>query len=222
MGPVAWQATARAREASRSGNYGAVVREAREGQRLTQRELAQACRTSQTRISRLESRGSGPYPMDLLRSAAAHLDIPMTLVGLAEHAASGQGQPVQRRDFLSGAGALATAPLLNALTGAPDTSGSGQQAAALRLSTSAYRRLDPFTPSRDLADAVQAHLRLIQTSTSGAPAEQRRRLAEVASEAASFAGWLAWDMGDHGSARTWYGQAVRAARASGNRLLAAY
>lgn len=37
-----------------------------------------------------------------------------------------------------------------------------------------------------------------------------------------MAGWLAWDIGDHGSARTWYGAAVKAARSSGDRLLAAY
>ncbi|MFE4599339.1 helix-turn-helix domain-containing protein [Kitasatospora indigofera] len=220
---MAWQATPRAREAARCGDYGSVIREAREAQRITQRDLAEACGTSQTRVSRqLEGRGvAGPYPMDLLRLAAARLDIPMSLVGLAEHAASGQGQqPVQRRDFLGGAAAMAAAPLLAPFTDARDA--SGQQAAALRLSTSAYRRLDPFTPSRDLAEAVQAHLRLIQTRTSAARVEQRQRLAEVASEASSFAGWLAWDMGDSGSARTWYGQSIKAARASGNGLLAAY
>ncbi|MFH8368835.1 DNA-binding protein [Streptomyces sp. NPDC018031] len=44
----------------------------------------------------------------------------------------------------------------------------------------------------------------------------------MGSEVASLAGWLSWDMGDHGSARTWYGTAIKAARSSGNRLLAAY
>ncbi|MEW2130339.1 DNA-binding protein [Streptomyces sp. NPDC005435] len=44
----------------------------------------------------------------------------------------------------------------------------------------------------------------------------------MGSEVASFAGWLAWDRGDHGSARSWYGGAVKAARAAGDALLTAY
>ncbi|MFJ9645025.1 hypothetical protein [Streptomyces sp. NPDC101206] len=51
---------------------------------------------------------------------------------------------------------------------------------------------------------------------------QRARLAAVGSEAASLVGWLSWDMGDHGSARTWYGSAIRAARSAAEPLLAAY
>ncbi|MER5227695.1 DNA-binding protein [Streptomyces flaveus] len=99
----------------------------------------------------------------------------------------------------------------------------GGQAAALRLTTSAYRRLDGTTPSRDLADAVDGHIRLIQSITSAVTGDaDRARLAAVGSEAASFAGWLAWDKGDHGSARSWYGGAVKAARTSGNALLTAY
>ncbi|MGW1950790.1 helix-turn-helix domain-containing protein, partial [Streptomyces sp. NPDC001940] len=42
------------------------------------------------------------------------------------------------------------------------------------------------------------------------------------SKTASFAGWLAWDKGDNGSARSWYGSAVKSARAAGNALLTAY
>ncbi|MGW2547832.1 helix-turn-helix domain-containing protein, partial [Kitasatospora sp. NPDC001574] len=47
-------------------------------------------------------------------------------------------------------------------------------------------------------------------------------LAAAASEAASFAAWLAWDMADHGSARAAYGQAINSARAAGSPLLLAY
>ena len=91
------------------------------------------------------------------------------------------------------------------------------------MTTSAYRRLDGTTPSRELADAVEGHIRLIQTisrSTNGDA--DRALLAAAGSEASSFAGWLAWDTGDLGSARSWYGAAVKAARTSKNALLAAY
>jgi hypothetical protein len=47
-------------------------------------------------------------------------------------------------------------------------------------------------------------------------------MAAVGSEAASLVGWLTWDMADHGSARTWYGSAIKAARSAGNPLLTAY
>ncbi|MEW2625648.1 DNA-binding protein [Streptomyces sp. NPDC048106] len=113
------------------------------------------------------------------------------------------------------------APILAAAPDAHDTAGG--QAAALRLTTSAYRRLDGTTPSRDLADAVDGHIRLIQAITRTAASDaDRARLAAVGSEAASFAGWLAWDKGDYASARSWYGGAVKAARASCNALLTAY
>ena len=46
-------------------------------------------------------------------------------------------------------------------------------------------------------------------------------LAGIGSEAASLAAWLAWDMGDNGSARTWYGSAIKADRSAGDPLLAA-
>ncbi|MGP4001674.1 hypothetical protein [Streptomyces sp. 8N706] len=117
---------------------------------------------------------------------------------------------------------IADRPVFGAL---PHSDGEfdGGQIAALRLNTSAYRRLDGSTPSRDLSEAVQSHIRLIQTVTRDAETAQRRnRIAAVGSEAASLAGWLAWDMGDNCSARSWYGSAIRAARSAGDPLLAAY
>ncbi|MGW1622289.1 helix-turn-helix domain-containing protein, partial [Streptomyces sp. NPDC002172] len=66
-------------------------------------------------------------------------------------------------------------------------------------------------------------IRLIQSITRSARGDgDRERLAAVGSEAASFAGWLAWDKGDNGSARSWYGAAIKAAKTAGNPLLAAY
>jgi transcriptional regulator with XRE-family HTH domain len=190
---------------------------------MTQTQLGEACGLSQSAVSRLEKKGTAAYSTDILAAAAAHLEIPPVLVGLADshpQAHAKDGSDVDRRRFLGGAVAVATTPALAALPDAADTTGG--QAAALRLSTSAYRRLDGSTPSRDLAESVRAHMRLIQSITRDASPEQRPRLAAVGSEAASLAGWLAWDMGDNGSARTWYGAAIKAAKAAGNPLLTAY
>ncbi len=121
---------------------------------------------------------------------------------------------MHRRALLGGAVAAA------ALSTTADAS-SGQ-AAALRLSTTAYRRLDGSTSLQDLEDAVQAHLRLIQATARTADGKHRIRLAAVGSEAADLSGWLAWDMGNHGSARARYAAAVNTARSAGNPLLIAY
>ncbi|MFE7958626.1 helix-turn-helix domain-containing protein [Streptomyces sp. NPDC057413] len=213
------------RDASRAGDYGRVIELTRKGHQMTQAALGQALGLSQSAVSRLEKRGSASYSTDVLAAAAAHLQIPPALVGLADgrtaQVQARDDDPMHRRTVLGGALAAITAPLLAPAPDPRDTTGG--QAAALRLTTSAYRRLDGTTPSRDLADAVDGHIRLIQTITRSATGEADRvRLAAVGSEAASFAGWLAWDKGDHGSARSWYGGAVKAARTSGNALLAAY
>lgn len=215
---------AEVREASRAGDYGRVIELVRKDRRMTQLQLGEALGMSQSAVSRLEKRGTGTYSTDALAAAAAHLEIPPVLVGLSD----GRPQPqarddddMHRRTLLGGAVAAMAAPILAA---APDPhDAAGGQAAALRLSTSAYRRLDGTTPSRDLADAIDGHIRLIQAITRTATGDaDRARLAAVGSEAASFAGWLAWDKGDHGSARSWYGGAIKAARTAGDPLLTAY
>ncbi|QHA09311.1 helix-turn-helix domain-containing protein [Streptomyces broussonetiae] len=213
------------RDASRAGDYGRVIELIRKGRQMTQAALGQALGLSQSAVSRLEKRGSASYSTDVLTAAAAHLQIPPALVGLADgrmaQVQTRDDDPMHRRTVLGGAVAAMAAPVLAAVPDTHDTIGG--QAAALRLTTSAYRRLDSTTPSRDLADAVDGHIRLIQTVTRSATSEaDRARLAAAGSEAASFAGWLAWDKGDHGSARSWYGGAIKAARTSGNALLTAY
>ncbi|MEV7598525.1 helix-turn-helix transcriptional regulator [Kitasatospora sp. NPDC089797] len=221
-GPLNWNSAA-VREASRTGNYGRVIELTRIHRRMTQTQLGEACGLSQSAISRLEKRGIGSYAMDVLLQASQNLGIPGPLLGLAESAAQAriETESVERRQFLGAAAALALSPALGAV-GAP-TDEAEQQAAALRLATASYRRLDGSTPSRDLADAARSHLRLIQGLVGAAPsAGHRVGLAAVASEAASLNAWLAWDMGDHGSARSFYGAAVKAARSGGNALLMAY
>ncbi|MFJ4094677.1 helix-turn-helix domain-containing protein [Kitasatospora sp. NPDC089913] len=212
------------REASRTGNYGKVVALARIQKRLTQLQLGAACGLSQSAVSRLEKRGSGPYAMDVLLRISRHLDIPPAVLGLAgaPNRTTKGGDSVQRRQFLGAAAAIAVAAPVVAALG-PSSDESESQAAALRLATTSYRTLDGSTPSRELGEAVHSHLRLIRGIISTAPTEDRRiALAGVASEAASPAAWLAWDMGDHGSARSFYGAAIQAARSSHNPLLTAY
>ncbi|MFB7663978.1 helix-turn-helix domain-containing protein [Kitasatospora sp. NPDC056138] len=203
------------REASKRGDFGRVIELARHG-RMTQRQLGEAVGLSQPAVSRLEKRGIGSYDMGQLAKVAAHLGLPPALLGLADSTARDGTEHVERRQFF---GVAAAAAAGSALATLPD---AGGQAAALRLSTTAYRRLDGSTPSRDLAEPVHSHLRLIQTLSATATADRRSRLAAVGSEAASLAGWLAWDMGDYGSARTWYGSAIKAARAARDPLLVAY
>ncbi|MFE7960553.1 helix-turn-helix domain-containing protein [Streptomyces sp. NPDC057413] len=217
------QHEAEVREASRRGDYGKVIELVRKDRRMTQTQLGQALGLSQPAISRLEKRGTGTYQTNVLESAAAHLDIRPDLVGLSGDRPKPQARDdddMHRRALLGGAIAAAAAPALAALPTTADAS-SGQ-AAALRLSTTAYRRLDGTTASQDLEEAVQAHLRLIQATARTADDEHRTRLAAVGSEAASLSGWLAWDMGNHGSARARYGAAVNAARSAGDPLLTAY
>lgn len=219
--PMNWSTQA-LRDASRAGDFGRVVKLARTAARVSQKQLGEACGVSQSAISRLEARGAASYDMALLARAAAHLSVPARAVGLAEHTAAQavDGHEVERRKLLAGAAAVAAAPALPVPTAAHASDG---QPAALRVVTAAFRRLDGTTPSRLLSDAVGAHLQLVQSVAAEAEsAAQRTRLAAVGSEVASLAGWLAWDMGDYGSARTWYGTAIKAARRSGDRLLSAY
>lgn len=223
-----WSAQA-VRDASRTGDYGRVIKLARVDARVSQQQLGEACGISQSAMSRLESSGpAGTYNMTLLARAAQHLHIPLRLVGLAEHTAAAVAQPdgsgaMERRALLLGAAATAAAPAIGSPVGARTAPADTGQVATLRVATSAFRRLDGSTPSRHLQEPVLAHLRLTQIVAGEADSEEtKRRIAAVGSEVASLAGWLAWDMGDNGSARTWYGGSIKAARRSGDRLLTAY
>ncbi|WP_406515621.1 helix-turn-helix domain-containing protein [Streptomyces sp. NBC_00873] len=216
-----WSGNKQIRDAARDGDYGRVIKQARKALGLTQRQLGEACGLSQSATSRLEDRGVGTYNMSLLASAASHLGIPPNLVGLADYDRNGNST-VERREFLNGVAAVVATPALPPQL-QPRPEWDSGQAAALRVATTVFRRLDATVGSRDLAETAQAHLRLIQRVASQAPdASHKARMAAVGSEAASLVGWLAWDMADHGSARTWYGSAIKAARTAGDPLLGAY
>ncbi|MEV7360026.1 helix-turn-helix transcriptional regulator [Kitasatospora sp. NPDC091276] len=211
------------RDASRMRNYGKIIELTRMYRRMTQVQLGEACGLSQSAISRLEKRGIAPYAMDVLLRLSQHLGIPAALLGLAETTVQTRigTESVERRQFLGAAAAIAASPVLTAAAGPTDE--VEQQAVALRVATTSYRRLDGSTPSRELADVAHSHLRLIQGLIGAARTDAHRiRLAAAASEAASLAAWLAWDMGDYGSARSFYGAAIKAARSGAHPLLAAY
>ncbi|WP_097232485.1 helix-turn-helix domain-containing protein [Streptomyces zhaozhouensis] len=205
-------------QAATAGDYGRVVRLARENRRQTQRQLGEACGASQSAISRMESRGTGSYDMKMLEAVARHLEIPLHLVGLAQKEQS--VGPMERRNFLGAAAAAVAAPALPPGATSRHADGSADR---VRLATTAYRQLDGTTPSHRLVVPVRAHLELVQHLARGAEGgKARERLDEAGSEAASLAGWLSWDMGDMGSARTWYGTAVTVAKRSSHGLLVAY
>lgn len=213
--------------ASAQGDYGRVISLVRQSGRITQGQLGSACGLSQSALSRMEQRGPGEYNMTTLARVAHHLGIPPHLVGLAD----GVTDPgvrrdgtdnVDRRDFLVNVAAVAATPNTRKAT-PPRVDWDGGQAASLRVATAAYRRLDATAPARQLAEAVAAHMRLVQTLASRTSDHSARgRLAAVGSEVASLAGWLSWDMADQGSARTWYGSAIKAARRAADPLLIAY
>ncbi|OEV30478.1 hypothetical protein AN219_10675 [Streptomyces nanshensis] len=217
-----WAAFGDLKDAARAGNFGLVIRRARQiAGGITQGQLGEALDLSQAAVSRLENQGdSGTYNMDTLANAATALGLPFDLVGLANQQAN-RTPPVERREFLTAALVAAAQPSSTAAAATPDWDNS--QAASLRIATSSFRRLDSTVASRDLSEAVKSHLRLVQVIAGEAPDDaQRSRMASVGSEAASFAAWLAWDMADNGSARRLYGSSIKAARSSGNPLLTAY
>ncbi|MFJ9029068.1 multiprotein-bridging factor 1 family protein [Streptomyces sp. NPDC102274] len=219
---IDWHAFGDLKDASQAGDYGRVIQRARQIAASTQGDLANSCDMSQAAVSRLENRGVGAYNTATLASAANALGLPFELVGLANQHMNGH-PPVERREFLAAAVAATAQPLASAVSSPAQPEWDNSQAAALRMATSSYRRLDATIASRSLAETVQGHLRLIQTVADLAPdAPHRARMASVGSEAASFAAWLAWDMADHGSARRWYGSAIGAARGANDILLCAY
>lgn len=218
---IDWHVHGDIKDASRTGNYGLVIRRARLVCGMNQSQFAELRGLTQSAVSRLENSHTGTYNMNTLANAATALGLPFELVGLANQHSNGI-PPVERREFLAGGLAVAAAPLLSPRT-APLADGDSSPAAGLRVVTSSYRRLDATTVSSDLADAVHAHLRLIQSiAHASSDTFQRARMASIGSEAASFAAWLAWDMADYGSARRWYGSSIKAAHTSGDVLLAAY
>ncbi|GAA3721427.1 transcriptional regulator with XRE-family HTH domain [Spinactinospora alkalitolerans] len=202
----------------------------------SQAELARSVGYSQSWVSRVVN-GQQSLTLDQVRQVAHRLDIPVHLLRFASSGpipaptapprpaavrAAGEGKgadPTRRRDF--GKAVAMTALPLPAAPGCGDIDET--TALTLRAITGGQRRLDASSPARDLAKAAVAHLEL-----SGRTLARARRtpfaadVAAAASEAAGFAAWLHADMGDAGSARSYYRTAVERARQSGHGLLDVY
>lgn len=154
------------------------------------------------------------------------MDIAPVLLGLAEHSSRDKhsttmSEPsVDRRDFLFSA----PVAVLASTAAAGTVIAEDEAAATVHAITTAHRRLDATTPSRDLAGPVAAHLRM----ATGMQAQiwdpvSGTAMAAAVSEVAGLAGWLYWDMHDLGSARRHYRIAVeQAQRAGGDSTLTAY
>jgi len=205
--------------AAQAGRVGEVVRLSRRAQGLTQRELSDQCRVSQSTVSRIE-RSNDVRDIKTLRLVVRELDIPGALVGLSDsptlsgNTRSG-GSSVKRREFLESAAAAAASAMM------PHE--SDRSLVAIRSITAAQRILDGDTPSRELSDAVRAHLRLATCKHAAArDPDARKMIATGISEIAGFAGWLHWDMYDLGSARSFYANAIKAAASTDNNTLSAY
>ncbi|HMH76898.1 MAG TPA: helix-turn-helix transcriptional regulator [Candidatus Udaeobacter sp.] len=209
-----WQSAA-LRKAASEGDTGTVIKLARRAKGLTQRQLGEAVGYSQPVISRIECGEHDAHDVRLLALLAGGLDIPYHLLGLAEP----KEPPVRRRQFLTVSAAAAGSAVLPFDT---DATPEQQQAAELRHVTGAYRRLDSVAPGRELVEPATAHLGMAVRILDRAEAERRAPLAEAVSEAAGLAAWLAWDGANTGTARAHYATAIKAARASRNRLLSAY
>ncbi|GLU48860.1 hypothetical protein Nans01_32110 [Nocardiopsis ansamitocini] len=214
----------------------AIVEAIRLTRGWSQAELARTVGYSQSWVSRVVN-GQQSLTIDQVREIAGRLDIPVHLLRFATVGAmptsfassrrptvSAVGivkgaDPTRRREFAKVVAMTATPlPLASAAGNINETT-----APTLRSITGGQRRLDASSPSRDLAKAALAHLEL-----SGRTLGRARRtphlvdVAAAASEAAGFAAWLHADMGDAGSARSYYRVAVEHARQAGHGLLDVY
>jgi hypothetical protein len=118
-----------------------------------------------------------------------------------------------RREFMKLAGgALAGA----ALGPADDRS---VPVAMLGAPTASYRRMEASVSSRALLPAVRAHYQLARSVVTASPTAEGF---EVLSEIAGFLAWLAYDLGDAGTARASYADAIGWADAAGHPLLVGY
>lgn len=215
----------------------AIVAAVREARGWSQGELARTLGYSQSWVSRVLN-GQQSLTIEQVRDVARLLGIPVHLLRFANASArpaapapapptaarmagrAREADPAQRRETAR-AVAVPAAP-----QNGEDRSRNGvdeSTAPALRAITGGQRRLDASSPARDLAAAAVAHLDL-----SGRTLNRAQRtpfaapVAAAASEAAGFAAWLHADMGDHGSARTYYRAAIGRARQAGHDLLDVY
>lgn len=92
----------------------------------------------------------------------------------------------------------------------------------LSLRTAGLYGLEERVPSRALMPRVSEHLSTVTRLLETAPASpHRQRLTSAAGETSALAGWLAYDLGDVTTARSYYRVAAQAAAESSDDALAA-
>nr|WP_046468196.1 helix-turn-helix transcriptional regulator [Allosalinactinospora lopnorensis] len=196
-----------------------IVEEIRLARGWSQGELAQAVGYSQSWVSRVIN-GQQSLTVEQVRDLAGRLDIPVHLLRFASAAELGKGAgPTRRRDF-GKVVAAAALPLPATSAGTDIDEGT---APTLRAITGGQRRLDVSSPAHDLTRGAIAHVELTGRALGRAQHTPfAPDIAAAASEAAGFAAWLHADMGDSGSARSYYRSAITRARQSGHHLLDVY
>jgi transcriptional regulator with XRE-family HTH domain len=142
------------REAATSGDYGSVIRLYRQQRGLRQAELGEACGYSQSAISRLEQRGpSAAYDVHMLRRILGVLEIPPSLLGLAETTMP----PVHRRAFLAGLGSTLAATITHLEAAASAAGSEDQRQPVLRLLSHAHQAIGEMAFDRLRFDEATQH-----------------------------------------------------------------
>lgn len=201
----------------------AIVEEVRRHRGWSQGELARAVGYSQSWVSRVVN-GQQSLTVDQVRELAGRLGIPLHLLRFGGAGDPDEGDPTRRREFGKAAAVTALAlPLSAAAAPAAQAEIHEETAPTLRAITGGQRRLDAAAPARDLARGAIAHVELAGITLDRAQNTPfAADVAAAASEAAGFAAWLHADMGDAGSARSYYRAAVERARRARSRLLDVY
>jgi transcriptional regulator with XRE-family HTH domain len=209
-------------DAARRGRLGDVIRLARRRLGMTQAELAAAIGYSQAAVSRIErGTGANAYDIRTLRSLAGALDIPASLLGISDPPAE-ENEPVHRRDFLRVTTAVAAMTATGDLL---DPHHVGQaDVAEIQQAIDDLRALDQRTGGdrlHHLAAMQVRHARSLLARGSYGP-DVAGRLSSVLGEAAILSGWLSFDAGRHEASQRSYAEAVTAAGAASDELVAAH
>ncbi len=209
--------------AVKRGDTGSVVRLTRRALGMTQAELGDAAGYSQAAVSRLE-RGSGTgHDLRTLRLMATALAIPGSLLGVADSTEENSA-PVNRRQFLH----LSTAVVAAAASGQVERPVPGRvglvDVAEIEQAVDDLRAVDQRAGGGRLQNLAVMQVRqaraLLARGSYGT--DVGRRLSMALGEAAILAGWFCVDAGHRDDATALYAEAITAAGAAGDDLVAAH
>jgi len=209
-------------DAARRGQIGEVLRLARRRAGMTQAELADAIGYSQAAVSRIErGTGANAYDVRTLRTLAIALTLPPHMLGIYDPPAE-ENEPVDRRDFLRTAAAVgavaATGDLLD-----PGTVGRAD-VAEIEQAIDDLRALDQRTGGDRLHHLAAMQVRQARAllARGNYRADVGKQISSVLGEAAILVGWLSFDAGRLDVAAANYTEAVAAAGAASDELVAAH